>query len=464
MALPRIDIGLDRDERLPAVLLLIFFVVLCLAGGASREDVIAQSVIRGCAALLMAVQVLFGRLPDLRRYKACAWLLGAMIGVVLMQLVPLPPAIWTVLPGRELIASSPGGSTMWRPINMVPDAGWNALFSLLVPLCVLLLLSSLRDETVRQVRYVLAAVIAYSAVFALLQAAGSAPDNGLINGSTDQYAGIFANRNHQALFLAIGIGLAWSWGLDRGGSRRNWQLWLAICVISLFGISILVTGSRSGALLGALAFVAAPALALSNRNKPARGAFSSPFFWTAISIGLVALIVAVSGYFGRSQSLDRAVNLSATDDFRLRSLTTVWQIAKTYFPFGAGMGSFDAVFRIAEPFALLEPTYFNHAHDDLLEAVIETGVSGVAIMMCAVAWLGRSGVIAFSHSGASARLGRSAALTIILVILASISDYPARTPMIMATVMVAGCWLSDATRKARIAASSGALPSAAKPL
>ncbi|MBN8816719.1 MAG: O-antigen ligase family protein [Sphingomonas sp.] len=445
MALPRIDIGLAREERLPAILLVIFFITLCIAGGASREDVLAQSVVRGVAVVLMCIRIVTRGLPDLKVYRALSYLLAAMGILTALQLVPLPPSIWTALPGRGTIASLPLPPTMWRPINLVPDAGWNSLFSLLVPFCVLVLVSALGQNTVRRTYLIVLGAIVFSAVLALLQAAGTAPDNPLINGSTTDYAGVFANRNHQALFLSIGIALTWHWGFENGGHLRDRRLWLAFCLIFLMGISILATGSRAGILLGGLALVLGPAVALLNRRSSGGLGLRRAVIWSGGMIVFVAIIGLTSLYFGRAESFTRATTMTVDSDFRIRALPVVWDIAKGYFPFGAGMGSFDAVFRAAEPLALLEPTYFNHAHNDLLETVIETGMFGPVIAGCAAIWLGLGSIRAFADRSQAARLARFGSLTVILVVIASISDYPARTPMIMALIMISGCWLSMAS-------------------
>jgi O-antigen ligase len=443
MARPRFRaaLNLNREEWLPAALLLVFFCILCLAGGASREDVLSQSIVRGGAVLLMILQVVFSGLPQLHRYKGCTILLSSMAAVAILQLIPLPPALWTALPGRAVLANSPLGAQSWRPLNIVPDAGLSALFSLLVPLCVLSLLSSLDTVTVRRARHLMFGAVIVSALVALLQATGSAPDNGLMNGSTNEYAGIFANRNHEALFLAIGIALAWFWGLEHGVSWRSRRLWLAIGIIVLLSFSILLTGSRSGMALGAFAIVVGMPLASSKSGRGRRGRASSVAIWVAISVCLLGGVLLLSSYLGRAQSLDRAVKLGVGEDFRFTALPTVWQLAKTYFPFGAGLGSFDAVFRMAEPFAILKPTYFNHAHDDLLETVIETGLAGPVILLSAMGWLVRRAIVAFTSNGQDARMGRLGVVMTVLIVSASVSDYPARTPMIMVVLTMAGAWL-----------------------
>jgi len=300
-------------------------------------------------------------------------------------------------------------------------------------------------------------VAIFSALLALLQAAGSSPGNPLINGSTTDYAGVFANRNHQALLLAIGIGLAWFWGVRGGRTWRNRRLWLAIGVVLLLLVSILVTGSRAGVVLGGLAVVVGPIVALSGRTSRSRTR-PDVVIWLVVSLAMLGGVVVLSVYSGRAASLDRAAIITIDDDFRLRSFSTAWEVAKTYFPLGAGLGSFDTVFRIAEPFSLLEPTYLNHAHDDLLETIIETGIFGPVIFLCAVIWAVRRIVVTASQGGETARVCRMGALIFALVIIASLSDYPARTPMVMAFLAIAAAWLTGLPYGDGRTANVGALP------
>jgi O-antigen ligase len=127
---------------------------------------------------------------------------------------------------------------------------------------------------------------------------------------------------------------------------------------------------------------------------------------------------------------------------RSRALPTVWAMTLGYFPFGAGLGSFDPVFRIHEPLALLKPTFFNHAHNDLIEVVLDAGLPGLLLLLGALTWWGRASVRAWrSGSTASPMLPRIGSAMLLLVILASVFDYPARTPMMMALIVVAALWL-----------------------
>lgn len=433
-------------EPLPSGMLCVFLAMLAIAGGASRADAWGQVVVRGGSVLIVCVLIAFGAKVYAPRYRAIALLLAAIALLAIIQLIPLPPAIWSILPGRGAfldVMPEAGLTQPWRPLNLVPDAGLNALFSLLPAAAMLAICVSLGD---RGRAWLLPSVILLalgSALFALLQAAGAAPDNIFVNGSAGDYSGFFANRNHQALLLAIGIAAILFWGFERGFDWRAQRCWLAIAGAGLLGLSIIVTGSRTGLALAVLATVGG--ILTSQRWERRRA-----IHWRRIAIlglvgaALAGAMVGASLLAGRASSLDRLALLNPENDLRLRVWPAVWHLIMTYFPFGAGFGSFDPVFRAAEPLDLLKPTYLNHAHNDFLELLVETGLAGLALLVAALVWAARATAKAFSSRGRrSARLG---AVIVALVVVASVFDYPARTPLVMAVLVIAGCWMAAGVR------------------
>ena len=140
----------------------------------------------------------------LRAVLAFAVAIACLIAV---HLVPLPPAVWQALPGRELVAANDrlaGLNGVWRPFSLAPGTTWNALYSLLVPFAVLLCGIQLdRDHLLRLVPVILA-IGALSGLIGILQVIGDASGPlyfyRITNG--DSAVGLFSNRNHHAIFLA----------------------------------------------------------------------------------------------------------------------------------------------------------------------------------------------------------------------------------------------------------------------
>jgi O-antigen ligase len=154
----------------------------------------------------------------------------------------------------------------------------------------------------------------------------------------------------------------------------------------------------------------------------------------------VALFVMLSVAADRAASIDRVFDLDAAQDMRTRGLPIVLQMIGAYFPVGTGFGSFDPVFRLHEPFDLLKPSYFNHAHNDFLEIILNGGLPGALLLMGAIAWWAIRSVNAWRGGSTTARLGSA---TVFLILVASVSDYPLRTPQMMAVLAIAALWMGD---------------------
>jgi O-antigen ligase len=116
-----------------------------------------------------------------------------------------------------------------------------------------------------------------------------------------------------------------------------------------------------------------------------------------------------------------------------------------FMPVGSGFGSFDPVFRGFEPDSSLDVRFFNHAHNDLLELAISGGA--IALLLLAVFvvwWIVRSWAAfrPYRNRARSALVARAGAIMIAILFLASLVDYPLRTPLMAAIFAVAAAWLA----------------------
>lgn len=429
---------------LPFLLLIFLLTVFWIAGGASRADAAGQILVRGASWLALAVAALFMERPSMRAARAVGIFLLLATGLVLMQLVPLPPALWQSLPGRDLLTQAAVLTNQpqpWRPLSIVPGMTWNAASSLVVPLAVFVLMAGLSDRERRWLPGILLVVITASMLLGLLQFSGAGFENPLINDSPGLVSGMFANRNHLALFLALGCLIAPVWAFPVDG-RAGLRPLVALGLTALFVLTILATGSRTGMALGILTLIVGPLSVQREIRRMLHGRAR----WILPAI-VVALLVAVGGLIllslvaGRAASIDRVFSVDAGQDMRRLGLPTVWDMVREYFPWGTGIGGFDNLFRMHEPFDLLKLSYFNHAHDDFLEIALDAGLPGLALLLAVIVW----GVVAAirawrSPSGCSQ--AKLASLMLLVICIASVVDYPARTPMIMAMIVISGIWLS----------------------
>jgi O-antigen ligase len=411
--------------------------------------------------LLIIAGLLFGGSPDIRMGRAATLLLSAIVALPLVQLVPLPPGIWAALPGRVLFTQAALLSNEpqpWRPLTIVPGATANAASSLIVPTAVLWLTLCLGSAERRRLVGLLLCLMLASTLLGLIQVSSWSFDNPLINESPETVSGTFANRNHFSLMLALGCPLASVWAFGTPGTHP-WRYVGGSVSILLFLIAIIVTGSRAGLFLGSISLVVA--LWLSAANVGAVLGRQSRWLVAALGAGLVAMVgalVLLSIVADRAESINRLLANDPGQDMRNRALPTMLSMLSQYLPVGSGLGSFDPVFRIHEPQELLKPSYFNHAHNDFVEVVIDGGVPGLLLLLASLSWWGWASARAWrgkpDSENALARLGSA---MLLLVMLASLVDYPARTPAVMALVAIAAVWLGSFSRGGR----TTALPAAA---
>ncbi len=433
-----------RPTRLPtisvnAALLLGLIVTTWVAGGAARADVLGQTVMRMVAWIAIIGSLLFGARPSLPAARPAFLILSAALALVLVQMIPLPPTLWQMLPGRNAITlpqllGPPG----WRPLALVPGAAANSAAALIVPFAALLLIAGLEKRELAWLPSLMLGMIAAAAIPGLLQFSGAGFDHPLINDTPGQVSGNFANRNHFALFLAFGCVLAPAWAFS-GAGRAGWRAPVAGGLVILFVLLILASGSRAGLMVGGLGVIAGLPMLYHGIRRNYRNIPS--WFLPAIfaaALVLLAIFIAISMNSNRAVSINRLLSLDAGQDFRTRSIPVILEMIKEYFPFGAGFGGFDPIFRVHEPFDLLKATYFNHAHNDFLEIALDGGILAILICVGAAGWWALSSIKAWRRGPELAKVG-SAILGLILI--ASIFDYPARTPTMMIIIVIAAIWL-----------------------
>ncbi|MDV3458439.1 O-antigen ligase family protein [Sphingomonas sp. HF-S4] len=433
----------DLGAVAPQTLILLLLTVLWFAGGASRGDALGQVVVRGAAWAIIAAAVLAGRRPDFGPAWPVALLLLATIALPLLQLIPLPPSWWQALPGRDILLLPGTASPPWRPWTMTPGATRNALAALVVPVAMLLLLAQLGQKERQWLPTIFLAMIVSAMLVGLLQFSGARFNNPLINETPGLVSGIFANRNHFALLLAIGCLLAPVWAFqDR--EALKWRGPTAIGLVLLFVLMILATGSRSGVLLGVLALVLA-AMLVGRRLQRRLGQAPKWVFpaLLAVAVAVIAGLIWLSVAADRAVSINRLIILDADEDLRTRAMPTIVSMIKLYFPLGSGFGGFDSLFRIHEPLALLKPTYFNQAHNDFLGIVLDGGLPALMLLGAALGWWLVASVRAWRAApGEPVMLARLGSAILLLIFAASAFDYPVRTPTFMAFVVVAAVWLA----------------------
>ncbi len=418
--------------------LALFLVFVCAFGGGSRHDIAELVWLRSAAALILAF-ALWGLTRD---HWSTAWkpiaVVLALAVVMLVQLVPLPSSIWASLPNRELIAELDrlaGLGDVWRPITLSPSATWNSMASLIVPLTALIIFARLSDGARQYLPNVILAVCCVSAAIGIIQILSGGAEALYFYEVTNrgQAVGLFANRNHNGVLTALGL-LIVLWRLSDPFAERTSLTSLAWISLALFLIGgVMVNASRAGLLAAVFGIALVILVRFSGRL---RGKESGPRNRSQV-LGLLLGALLVIGTIGlfvlmdRSEAAQRFLAQDAADGLRWEAAATTLKLATDNMLLGVGFGAFDPAYRIVEPRELLSPRYFNEAHNDLLQFVIEGGLLGIAVALFGAAAMIREAIRGVPQSRTESSDRILALLVMTVLASASLVDYPLRTPIMM---------------------------------
>ncbi|RZJ01617.1 MAG: O-antigen ligase domain-containing protein [Brevundimonas sp.] len=429
--------------------LALLLVAAFLFGGASRLNALRLAVVElaSLPLLVIAASRLMKNSSVFQDHKFALGLLGATVALPLVQLIPLPPGLWTQLPGRaemvmalDIVGLEPG----WTSLSLTPTETWNAALALLPPVAAFLGLMASQSQ--RMALRIVYAVLGFGMTSILIGAAQLASGDQRFYAWTTTGAGfivgLFANRNHFATLMLICLPyatlIAASQIVRRPDQRHVWIMGV-VAAYAVIGLTVGAAQSRAGILL----FLPTLTISILMGWRAAKFGSPRPLALGAGAAVLVSAIVAAALLL--PQLLDRFETAQATEA-RFERWPIAAQAAGPYLPVGAGVGSFDPIFRTVEPLKELDATYFNHAHNEYLEIWIESGWMGAALLILFAYWFGRRSIDAWFHSKQPDRSLRRAASIAILVILAhSFVDYPLRTSVLAIVMAVSAAILEGLT-------------------
>ena len=444
----------------------VFFVIVFFTGGGSRDDIQSLLILRPIAVLFCAYALTVKAPEQWKGRQFPLYIAGALLALMVLQLIPLPPSVWTGLPGRQIfadIANIAGIEQPWRPLTLSPSKTLNSLFSLAVPIAAIMLYLNLDREYRKRAISVIILLAAISVLLSAMQLAGSPRGPLYLYNITNDGAavGLFANRNHQSVFLAVTIVmLAWYAALCTPASRfATLKIYGSISGIFVVVPLIFVAGSRAGLILMAPALIAAFLLIYFGRYstetlpiaKRSKSKQKKRLGLRRLSVigGIIALValVSLSIYSSRSIAFGRLFGDNELGELRVELFSILIRIWGDYFPWGAGFGSFEHVYRIYEPQEMLSPYYLNQAHNDWLQFPIEGGVAAILIAAVALVWL-LFRLRLLQKKWNSSRHNKYTAIMAVLVMLfflaGSVVDYPLRVPSLIAVFGVMSCCFNDA--------------------
>lgn len=409
------------------ILVLAYLFLVLLLGGASAAGFGGNTALQLLGAALIA-WTLWGDRRAVQTQTGLQIFLVGLAAVAALQFLPLPPFLWHLLPGRAAIAKGydlAGMAHPWLTLSLNP---WGTLQSLVWWIPAFALFVTMRSNhapATRHIVWVIAAVAYASVVLAGVQVL---QDSAYLYAITNRGngVGLFANSNHQGTFMLVTIVIvAAQWIYDtniRQKTRlpipRHFQL-IALLAPLILGVIMSASLACTLLLMPVLAGVFLLYRPQARINWVAMGAavlaFMVGLVWLLAS-GLVANdLMSQSGTAGISRGEFLANGLRMISDFA---------------PFGSGLGTFRELYPWYEEQARVSTTYVNHAHNDLLELVIETGLFGLVLLALFGRWLGATAWKCWNGNRQETILAQGATLAIAAMLAHSLVDYPLRTAAI----------------------------------
>lgn len=202
--------------------------------------------------------------------------------------------------------------------------------------------------------------------------------------------GTFVNRNHLAGYLeltaACGIGLILA---DFKATRENrtWEQWLRDVVslllsskvrvriaLAIMAVGVVMTRSRMGniAFFSSLCICGMGYILLRERQLALK---ASLFF---ISVLLIDVLI-INNWFGLEAVVQRIEKTEVATEGRTHLFEALPPVVAAYSKTGSGLGTFAQAFAPHRTAAMKE--YFDHAHNDYLQFIIEAGLPGFFILL-----------------------------------------------------------------------------------
>ena len=322
-------------------------------------------------------------------------LLGLWLAYLLLQWLPLPPAlVRTLSPAAAALHDSVaylGPPGRWITISVDPHAT-RAAWLLSCAYAVAFALALLLVRDLRRLGWLCAAIVAAGALQAF---AGALLHLGRVDldvlgmpiPHSQRASGTYVNRNHLAglleMTLAVGIGLMVGQLEDR--PRRGWRQFvretaelllstkaMLRLVLVIMVIGLVMTRSRVGnaAFFASLMVAGGIALVFSRRAPRSTVVF--------IASLVVVDVLLVGAWFGVEQTAQRLSETTVAGvGARQNASAEALRIVADHPLTGTGAGTFYAAFpRYRGPDL---DVFYDHAHNDYVQFLAETGIVGTAL-------------------------------------------------------------------------------------
>jgi O-antigen ligase len=423
------------------------FAASLLFGGATQKGIASDDLVQAVCVLAQAFALLeVGRISA-RGGKPILALVALIVLIPVVQLIPLAPNLWSALPGRAPVVETYQSAGLPLPLLAISTSSWateRVAFALLPPISIFLGFLAC-DYSARRRLWVMVLVVGIASILLQMAQLAGGPNSVLrFHSYTNVYVGVgfFANNNHAAAFLYSLVPIAAYLYVNASRDRPRLALAALLVFYAMIMVGLVMTASRSALALGALSLALTYLFLLRglfNRMTNSRTAT-----WTLVT-GALLIAAFLAANFGLELILDRVKGKDILADSRWMLDRLTFEAAKSFFPFGSGLGSFSRAFPLFQSANTTLPAIVNHAHNDYLEVVMETGVFGAIAIL---GWFAL--VIRAAYLNASERLPElkaeriAATIVVSLLCLHSLWDYPLRTSAIATLFAAASAVLSTA--------------------
>lgn len=408
------------------------YLLACLILGGSGQGAWQNALLQlaGIAILAWAAAV---PANDRMTTPAKMLLLLAMAAIVViaLQQLPLPPS-WAhgerarIAKGYAVL----GPATPWLPISLTPYESLASLLSLIPPLAIFVAIVRLNAYRSSWLAASLLGGTLAGIMLGALQVASTVPTSQWYlypETNWGSAVGFFANANHMATLLLIGLPfLAAIGAAARSRSVQHYSALVAVIVAIGFALLVGIALNRSLAgyalvvpVLAASVFLMLPTASAGRRIAVAIAALST----------IAALIVISTSSVGGSAKIGQ--NARTAVQSRQVILNTTGKAIADFMPLGSGLGSFVRVYRLYESPDTVTSEYVIHAHNDYVELALELGVAGIILMLAFLLWW-VAAVLAAWRSGKGGPFARAASIASAAVLIHSLVDFPLRTAAISA--------------------------------
>ncbi len=378
--------------------------ILLLAWSLFAFGAVYDWALAPAALLALAGAAWSFRSPLRRRAWLDLWLI-LLAGVALLQLVPLPESVRTLLsPGQAgylaRVSLAPPAAGAWLPLSLVPGTWLFGAGALVAGIATFLWTrDTLESRGVRRVVRGIAWMALVVSAFALMQPA-LFPTGGIYGfwdpiASGTRPVGPIVGRPHFASWVILAwpltVGYLFSHAQSHWQSRRvsrgaailgDTRAWWLLLSIAMMIAAVLVTHSRSGVIGLGVAGLVLLLEAWKRTGAVGRAGLVGFLTVVTLAVGLWATPDAVLYRFGHAWS--------GVDGGRPQIWDQVWALVRDFRIAGIGLGTFDVVMPAYQTSAFV--ALINHAHNQYLHLLAEGGLLlavpavGATVTFLGTAW------------------------------------------------------------------------------